>query len=98
MQGYFRAGCELGVVSWVFARPVLYELVIAGLADLVESTHQLYLVTTPEELQRRPAENDRLDLLEYALSRLQLIDRLPCPKLDISNMTPDDIAEFGRRG
>ena len=36
MRGYFEAGCELGIVSWVFARSALYDPVKSGLCDVVE--------------------------------------------------------------
>jgi predicted ABC-type ATPase len=46
MRGYFAEGCELGVVSWVFARPALFELVIAGLQDVVDAVERTYLVAS----------------------------------------------------
>ena len=33
MRGYFEAGCETGVLSWVFARDLLYQPVLDGLSD-----------------------------------------------------------------
>ena len=46
MRGYFEGGCETGILSWVFARSALYDPVIAGLEDRVDSINHIYLVST----------------------------------------------------
>ncbi len=93
MRGYFQAGCELGVLSWVFARSLLYEPVIAGLEDMVESVELIYLVATPEVLERRLAERGDLHEVGYAVSRLRLIEALPYEKIDTSEMSTDEVAD-----
>ena len=53
MRGYFGAGCELGIVSWVFARAELFQPVLDGLADVVDHSHMIYLVADRSSLERR---------------------------------------------
>lgn len=93
MRGYFEAGCELGVLAWVFARPELYEPVIAALEDQVESVHQLYLIANREQLERRLIERGSEDRVAYSISRLDLIERLPYTSIDTSRLTPDEVCE-----
>ena len=93
MRGYFQAGCELGVLSWVFARSLLYEPVIAGLEEMVESVELIYLVATPGVLERRLAERGDLHRVDYAVSRLRLIEALPYEKIDTSEMSTDEVAD-----
>ena len=93
MRGYFQAGCELGVLSWVFARSLLYEPVIAGLEEMVESVELIYLVATPGVLERRLAERGDLHRVDYAVSRLRLIEALPYEKIDTSNMSTTEVAD-----
>ncbi len=92
MRGYFAAGCETGIVSWVFARPELYDPVIDGLEDKVQSIHQIYLTATEEVLAQRLTERNQTDKIEYANSRLQLINLLPYPKIDTSDILPEEVA------
>lgn len=92
MRGYFAAGCETGIVSWVFARPDLYEPVIDGLEDKVQSIHQIYLTAREEVLAQRLTERNAIDKIEYANSRLQLINLLPYPKIDTSDILPEEVA------
>ena len=93
MHGYFRAGCEVGVLSWVFARSVLYEPVISGLEEMVDSTHLIYLVASPKVLEQRLEKRHNLHRLDYSLSRLRLIENLPYPKVDTSEMTPEEVVD-----
>ncbi|MEM7283337.1 MAG: hypothetical protein AAF438_17100 [Pseudomonadota bacterium] len=93
MRGYFQAGCTLGVVSWVFARSELYQPVIDALSDEVDTVQQLYLLADPEILETRLRERGDSDKVEYALSRLELIEALPFTKLDTSHLTPDQVAD-----
>lgn len=93
MQGYFQAGCEVGVVSWVFARPELYEPVIDGIKKLVDEISQIYLVCTPEHLEKRLSARGDLDQLEYSISRLTLINALPFPKIDTSDKTESQVVD-----
>lgn len=93
MRGYFEAGCEVGIVAWVFARSQLYEPVISSLRDEVDEIHQIYLVASPERLRQRLASREDTHRLEYSISRLELIRELPYDKIDTSNLLPSDVAE-----
>jgi hypothetical protein len=93
MRGYFEAGCETGILSWVFAREALYGPVIEALEENVDSIQQIYLVADEKCLEDRLRKRGSLDLLEYSLSRLRLIEELPFPRIDTSNLTPIEVAE-----
>ena len=45
MRGYFGAGCELGILAWVFARAELFQSVPDELSNIVDQSHILSLVT-----------------------------------------------------
>jgi len=100
MRGYFRGGCETGVLAWVFARPELYGPVIAGLSDVVDAVRQIYLVASPETIRQRmiarrrqnPKEDSLEAAIEYAMSRVELIDALPFDKIDTTGLTPSEVA------
>ena len=92
MRGYFEAGCETGILSWVFARSALYDPVIAGLEDRVDSINQIYLVSTLAEIKRRLHKRGDEEHYEYSKTRLELINSLPFPKIDTSRMTPESVA------
>ena len=93
MRGYFEADCELGIVSWVFARPELYQPVIDALKNHVDSIQQLYLVADPETLEVRLKERGEPDRIEYALSRLELIESLPFTKIDTTNLSCEQVVD-----
>lgn len=93
MKGYFEAGCELGFLSWVFARPELFEPVRNGLGDVVNSIEQIYLISSQKDLESRLAKRGELDRLDYAKSRLALILDLPYTKIDTSGLTPSQVAD-----
>jgi thymidylate kinase len=101
MRGYFNAGCELGILSWVFARSALYDPVVSGLDDIVQSVIQIYLVATPEILEQRmlqrrvlkSGDNNLQDAIEYSINRLQLIQALPYPKIDTSDLSPEQVED-----
>ncbi len=101
MRGYFVAGCEIGVLSWVFARAELYTPVIEGLEDLVATVCQFYLIASPEVLEQRIAarrrragdDGDLKCLVDYALNRLELINALPFARIDTSSLSPDEVAD-----
>ena len=93
ISGYFEAGCELGVVSWVFARAELYQPVIDALSNRVDSIQQIYLVAAPEILAARLTERGDAGRTAYALSRLELIQALPFTKLDTSHLNPTQVVE-----
>lgn len=102
MRGYFNAGCELGVLSWVFARSLLYEPVIAGLKDVVDSIDLIYLVASPEILEHRitvrQAERQNFHKIDhskinYSQSRLKLIEMLPNIKINTSESSPENVAD-----
>ena len=93
MRGYAEANRGLGILTWVFAKPELYEPVIAGLRDSFESIHQLYMVASPEKLELRLTERGHADRLEYSITRLRLIEKLPYPKIDTTNLTPAEASD-----
>ena len=93
LQGYFQAGCDTAILCWVFARSPLYEPVIAGLKDTCDAIHQLYLVASPDALQARLGSRNSLDRLEYSISRLKLIEKLPYPQIDTTNLSPNNVAD-----
>jgi energy-coupling factor transporter ATP-binding protein EcfA2 len=92
MRGYFEGGCETGILSWVFARSALYDPVIAGLEDRVDSINQIYLVSTLAEIKRRLQKRGDEKLYEYSKTRLELINSLPFTKIDTSKMIPEMVA------
>ena len=93
MRGYFKAGCKVGILSWVFARSEMYEPIIRGLEDMVESISQIYLIASEEVLEKRLLEREDLDKFEYSKTRLDLIKSLPFPKIDTSNIPPCLVAD-----
>ena len=93
MRGYFAAGCRTGILSWVFARSLLYQPVLDGLQDLVARTQMLYLTCSRDSLEARLRQRGEPEKLAYALTRLDLIQDLPFPKLDTTDLDPNDVAE-----
>ena len=101
MRGYFQAGCDLAILSWVFARPELYEPVMRGLDDVVDSVTQIYLISTRDVLEARFRDRHLQSgdtspvqsALDYSMSRLDLIEALPFPKIDTSEISPSVTAE-----
>jgi len=94
MKGYFEAGCELGVVSWVFARPALYQPVLDGLDGIADSSRLLYLVSEPETLRERLQKRGEVHKYDYSLSRLKLIESLPFKRLDTTELSPAEVADW----
>jgi len=93
MRGYFGAGCELGIVTWVFARSELYQPVLDGLKDVVDHSHLIYLVASPKSLEQRLSDRGESAKLPYAKSRLELIDELPFSRIDTTNITAASAAD-----
>jgi len=93
MRGYFGAGCELGILSWVFARAELFQPVLDGLAGVVDHSHMIYLVANPESLERRLIERGEPEKIPYAMTRLELIEELPFPRIDTSNISAASAAD-----
>lgn len=92
MRGYFRAHCDIGIVAWVFARAELYQPVIDGLRDEVDAVRMVYLIADPRTLEARLKERGEPERVDYSLTRLELIQALPFPKIDTTNLMPDDVA------
>lgn len=92
MRGYFAAGCEVGILGWVFARSELYQPVIDALDDVVDEVQLLYLVADPETLALRLVARGDTHLLDYARGRLALIDALPFARIDTTGLTPTQVA------
>ena len=93
MRGYYQAGCETGILSWVFARSALYQPVIDGVGDLVEVVDQIYLTATKEELKHRLCARGDENRFAYSLSRLELINSLPYKKIDTTSLRPEAVAD-----
>ncbi len=96
MQGYFDAGCKIGVLSWVFAREELFGPVIEALRGRVDSIVQVYLTADEASLEQRLQSRGHPDRIDYSISRLRLIEELPYPKLDTTRLTPQEAAEWVR--
>ena len=96
MQGYFQAGCEIGILAWVFARELLYGPVLEAMKEDDIPVLQLYLIADERRLEQRLRQRGELNRLEYSISRLRLIEELPYPKIDTSNLTPVEVAESVR--
>jgi hypothetical protein len=93
MRSCFGAGCELGIVSWVFARAELYQPVLDGLGDLVDHSHLVYLVAGSESLEQRLIERGEPEKIPYAKTRLELINDLPFAKIDTSGISATEAAD-----
>ncbi len=87
MRGYFGAGCELGILAWVFARAELFQPVLDELSDIVDHSYLLYLVATPASLEKRLIERGEPEKIHYSKTRLELIEQLPYAKVDSSNIS-----------
>ncbi len=94
LRGYFDAGCEIGLISWVFARSALYQPVIEGVGDRAASVQMLYLTADARTIGQRLAHRDEPEKLEYAMSRLALIEALPYTKCDTTNRSPAEVADW----
>lgn len=92
LQGFLKARCEVVILSWVFARPELYEPAINGLSGRIDSIHQLYLMASREALRARLENRGDSDKFNYAVSRLELIENLPYPKIDTTELSPQEVA------
>ena len=92
MRGYFEAGCQTGILAWVFARDELYAPIVAAMKNRDIHVLQLYLVADEMTLYKRLQERGEPELLEYARSRLHLIQALSFPKIDTSHLTPEAVA------
>ena len=105
LRGYFAAGCEIVFLSWVFARPALYEPVFDGLRDLAPDPILIHLIASEARLAERLAARgdqlrerqgmfyDEAAALEYSLSRLALINALAFPKIDTSHLSSVQVAD-----
>jgi energy-coupling factor transporter ATP-binding protein EcfA2 len=93
MRGYFEAGCELGILSWVFARAELYQPVLDSLADVVDRSLIIHLVASPGTLERRLVARGEGEKTAYAMSRLELILQLPFTRIDTSDISPATAAD-----
>ena len=94
LHGYFEAGCDVGLVSWVFARPELYQPVVDALRGQVDLIQMLYLIAEPKVIETRLQERGEPEKLEYALSRLVLIKSLPFVMLDTTHLAPVQVADW----
>jgi hypothetical protein len=92
VKGHFEAGCEVVVLSWVFARDALYGPVVDAMNGISDNVVQIYLVASDEVIEARLGNRGDPERLDYSLSRLRLIEALPYPKIDTSNLEPSEVA------
>lgn len=76
------------LLSWVFARPQLYEPFLA----LAHDVRLVHLVCSAEELESRLHQRGDVALLDFALDRLQLIEALDFPRIDTTTKSPVEVA------
>ena len=76
------------LLSWVFARPQLYEPFLA----LAHDVRLVHLVCSAGELESRLHQRGDVALLDFALDRLQLIEALDFPRIDTSTKSPVEVA------
>ncbi|MBL4681776.1 MAG: AAA family ATPase [Pseudomonadales bacterium] len=80
-------------VAWVFANPALVEDVLNGIDQYTSSIQKIYLVASPKVLQERLALRfANKALVQYSLSKLRSINELNHPKINTTNLEPDEIA------
>ena len=94
VRGYFAAGCETAIVSWVFARPALYTPLIKAFRDDVDAILQIYLVASADILRQRLAARGDDDRFEYSVTRLDLIEALPFARIDTSDLDAAQVADL----
>ena len=82
-----------GILAWVFARAEMFMPVIAGLEDTVDAVEQVYLVASEANLRERLMVRGDTDKLEYAKTRLALIEKLPHRRIDTARLTPQQVAQ-----
>lgn len=93
LRGYIEARCETAILSWVFARPELFEPIILQMRDHVASDHQFYLVASEDVLRQRLQARNDLGRLQYAIGRLRMIENLAFPKIDTTELDPSQVAD-----
>ena len=76
------------LVSWVFARPLLYEPFMAT----TRSVSLVHLVCTAAELESRLRKRGDIELLDFALDRLHLIESLNFPRIDTTGKSSTEVA------
>ena len=72
------------ILSWVFARPQLYEPFLA----LAHDVRLVHPVCSAGELESRLHQRGDVALLDFALDRLQLIEALDFQRIDTSTKSP----------
>src|SRR5262245_4415024 len=90
----FETGSDLVVLAWVFARAALYQPVLDSLSDLAERSLVLHLVARPPSLERRLAARGDLETLDYAVGRLEMIEQLPFPRIETSDLSAETVADL----
>lgn len=93
IRGYFDAGCEVGILGWVFARSELYQPVSDAFRTFADRVLQIYLVADSATIEHRLNARGDIERLDYAMSRLQLISALPFPKIDTTDLDPEEVAD-----
>ena len=76
------------LLSWVFARPQLYEPFLA----LAHDVRLVHLVCSAGMLESRLYQRGDAALLDFALDRLQLIEALYFPRIDTTTKSPVEVA------
>ena len=63
------------------------------LADVVDHSYLVYLVASPDSLEQRLIERGEPEKIPYARTRLELINELPYPRVDTSNISAAEAAD-----
>ena len=82
---------DVVILSWVFARSQLYKPFLVHFPDI--SVRQLYLVCSIPRLKERLISRNAVDLIEYSIEKLQLINQLPLEKIDTTEMSIQDVSD-----
>ncbi|MCB1693546.1 MAG: AAA family ATPase [Pseudomonadales bacterium] len=92
VDGYLEAGYERVILSWVFAREDMVEGVEDALSHWATTLDRVYLVARPEVIRARLENRGNPEVIDFALSRLRMIEQLDYPKVDVSDLAPDEAA------
>jgi len=94
LRSFLEARYREVFLSWVLHDDALIERLLAPLRPLARDVAVLHLVASPDALRAR-SEGDpaRGSLAPRALERLAQIGALEYPRIDTSELSPDQVAE-----
>ena len=94
LRGFIEARYEYVLLTWALHREDLIQRLLAPLAAATKTAHVIHLVADPSVLQARlEAEPERGRSPARAHDRSARIATLPYPKVDTSQLTPQEVAE-----